>query len=123
MIEGDAGTTSALADIVPCDMLLLCGMFGNITMHDVEATIDATPTLLAPGANVIWTRRSVPVDLTPRIRDRFAAQGFTELDFINPDDDKFTVGIQRFVGTPETFVADHHLFDFVGYATMIERGE
>lgn len=123
MIEGDAGTTSALADIVPCDILLLCGMFGNITMHDIETTIDATPSLLARGANVVWTRRSVPVDLTPAIRSRFAARGFTEVDFVNPDDDKFTVGSQRFDGEPKTFVADHHLFDFVGYATMIERGE
>lgn len=122
MVERDAGTTSALAEIVPCDVLLLCGMFGNITMHDIETTIDATPALLAPGAAVIWTRRSVPVDLTPPIRDRFAAAGFTEVDFVDPQDDKFTVGTQRFTGVSQPFVADRHLFDFVGYATMIERG-
>ena len=123
VIEGDAGTTSALAGSVPVDVLLLCGMFGNISMADIEATVDATPSLLAPGATVIWTRRSVPTDLTPRIRQRFTERGFTEIDFVNPDDDKFTVGTQRFDGTPEPFLADRQLFDFVGYATMIARGE
>jgi hypothetical protein len=68
-------------------------------------------------------RRSVPTDLTPRIRQPFADLGFTEIDFVNPDGDKLTVGTQRFDGTPEPFIADRHLFDFVGYATMIERGE
>ena len=123
VIEGDAGNTSALADIVPVDVLLLCGMFGNISMADIETTIDTTPCLLTSGATVIWTRRSVPTDLTPRIRQRFTDLGFTELDFVNPDDDKFTVGTQRFDGAPQPFVADRHLFDFIGYATMIERGE
>ena len=123
VIEGDAGNTSALAGIVPVDVLLLCGMFGNISMADIETTIDASPSLLAPGATVIWTRRSVPVDLTPRIRQRFADLGFTEIDFVNPDDDKFTVGTQRFAGDPTPFVVGHHLFDFIGYVTMIERGE
>jgi hypothetical protein len=123
VVVGDAGNTSSLADVVPCDVLLLCGMLGNISMADVESTIAAAPELLTAGATVLWTRRTVPTDVTPRIRGFFAAAGFTELGFVKPDDDKFAVGCQRLDAMPRPFVPDRQLFDFVGYAALIERGE
>lgn len=122
-LVGDAGNTSALAAIVPCDVLLLCGMFGNISMDDIARTIATMPTVLAPGATVIWTRRSVPNDLTPAIRATFAEHRFTEIDFVNPDDDKFTVGSQRLDGEPQRYEPGRHLFEFVGFREMIARGE
>jgi hypothetical protein len=77
----DAGDPAALAGATPADLLLLCGIFGNIADPDIEQLIRAVPLLLAPGGSVLWTRhRSVP-DGTPRIRALFAEVGVAEVAF------------------------------------------
>lgn len=46
----------------PVDLVLLAGVFGNISDGDVKATIDALPWVCAPGAVVVWTRhRRAPI--------------------------------------------------------------
>jgi hypothetical protein len=77
----DAGEVTSFADALPADVLLLCGIFGNISDDDIRRTVEAAPALCRPGATVIWTRHRRPPDLTPRIREWFAASGFDEVAF------------------------------------------
>ena len=77
----DAGEVTRFADALPADLLLLCGIFGNISDHDIQRTVEASPALCRKGAAVIWTRHRRPPDLTPRIREWFAASGFDEVAF------------------------------------------
>ena len=56
VVVADAGTTSAYAGAVPADLVLACGIFGNIVDTDIERTIRALPMLCAEGATVIGTR-------------------------------------------------------------------
>src|SRR6476659_7369793 len=63
----DAGTTRGYAGSVPADLVLLCGIFGNVSDVDVHRTIRALPQLCAPGALVVWTRHRRDPDLTPTI--------------------------------------------------------
>src|SRR2546425_5922070 len=49
--------------------------------EDVRRTVAHLPQLCARGATVIWTRHRRPPDLTPPIREWFAAAGFAELAF------------------------------------------
>jgi len=79
--QADAGDVANFADAPPANVLLLCGIFGNVSDADIERTVAVTPTLCAPGATVIWTRHRRPPDLTPRIREWFEASGFAELAF------------------------------------------
>jgi hypothetical protein len=79
--QADASRPESFADALPADVLLLCGIFGNISDTDIERTAAAAPALCAPGATVIWTRHRRPPDLTPRIRAWFASAGFEELAF------------------------------------------
>ena len=72
------------ADAVPANVLLLCGIFGNVSDADIQRTAQAAPALCAPGATVIWTRHRRPPDLTPRIRAWFQASGFDEVAFDTP---------------------------------------
>ncbi|MGH9250784.1 MAG: hypothetical protein ACRD0W_14855 [Acidimicrobiales bacterium] len=50
VLAADAGTTDSAVGAVPADVVLLCGVFGNITDDDIEGTIRATPMLCASGA-------------------------------------------------------------------------
>jgi hypothetical protein len=115
VVEGDAGTTATLVglDATPADVLLLCGIFGNVTDDDVEYTVRIAPKLCAEGATVVWTRHPTPPDLTVSIRQWFAETGFIEVGFEAPPEHRFGVGSHRLIAEPEAFPADLRLFRFV----------
>jgi microcompartment protein CcmK/EutM len=117
--EGDAARSRWYADDVPADLVLVCGIFGNISAADRARTIEALPGWCKDRGHVIWTRHRRPPDATPAIRAAFAAAGFTELAFVAPEGTVMTVGHHRLDGpagdasrTP--FDPDRTLFDFVG---------
>jgi hypothetical protein len=94
--EADAGDVTSFADALPADVLLLCGIFGNVGEADIRRTVQAAPALCAAGATVIWTRHRRAPDLTPRLRAWFAEAGLEEVAFDALDTDKLTaVGVHR----------------------------
>lgn len=110
--QADAAQSDIYADAVPADLVLLCGIFGNISDADVRATVRAAPQLCAPGAEVIWTRHRNEPDLTPSIRDWFAESGFQEVAFIAPHQDQWSVGAHRLVTEPHRLEPGRHWFTF-----------
>ena len=113
VLVGDAGTTDTYAIAVPADVLLLCGIFGNITDDDVDYTVRNASRLCEEDAVVIWTRHTEPPDLTVSIRQWFAESGFLELGFTAPPAWGFGVGCHRLIAEPEAFAAGLRLFRFV----------
>ena len=79
--RADAGTTDAYVDFVPAEVVLACGVFGNVTVDDIRRTVLSLPALCAGDATVIWTRHRRPPDLTPTIREWFEGAGFEEVAF------------------------------------------
>jgi hypothetical protein len=116
----DAGTADTVADVVPADVLMLCGIFGNVLDDDVRRTVSALSGLLTPGARVIWTRgRRVDPDPTEwagdpseMVRRTFSDAGLVEETFVRPDDAEFRVGVHRFEG-PTVSDRPGWLFTFV----------
>jgi len=109
----DAGTTDAYAGHAPADLVLLCGVLGNVSDADAHGTVDALPALCAAGATVIWTRHRREPDLTPALRRRFAAAGFAEESFTSPQDGRWSVGVHRLTRAPEPLRPSQRLFEFV----------
>ncbi len=66
IVEGDAADPKRYDGAVPADLVLLCGVLGNISDDDVHATVRALPQLCQTGGTVVWTRSRRPPDLTPR---------------------------------------------------------
>jgi hypothetical protein len=117
VVQGDAGTTSAAVGVAPVDLLLLCGIFGNIADEDIATTVAAVPTLLAPGGTVIWTRGTREPDMTPRVRSWFAAAGVRETAFVaNEPRPSWSVGAGVLDGPSRPLAADQGLFTFRGDA-------
>src|SRR5690606_4792745 len=56
IVAGDASSSDAAIGAVPADIVLLCGIFGNIADTDIEHTVRMAPMLCAAGATVLWTR-------------------------------------------------------------------
>lgn len=112
VVVRDAGVSDAYAGAVPADLVMVCGVFGNVPDDDVRRTVLALPTLCAPGATVIWTRHRRPPDLTPAIREWFAESGFEERAFDAPDGPSWSVGVHVLAAEPRAFEPGLRLFAF-----------
>jgi len=118
VVAGDASMTDAYKGAVPADLILMCGVFGNITADDIANTIRHLPQLCALAATVIWTRHRQPPDLTPHIRRTFERHGFEEVSFDGDGSSPFGVGANRLIGSPQPFQAGVRLFEFIGYDVL-----
>ncbi len=112
IVEGDASYVGAYAGYVPADLVLLCGVFGNIPDADIFHTIACTPQLVAHRGIVIWTRNRRAPDLTPAIRRAFAGAGFREEAFLAPEGSLWSVGVARFEGRSAPADPAEKLFTF-----------
>jgi hypothetical protein len=112
VVCGDAGDTSSYVGAVPADIVMVCGVFGNISDADIHATIAALPGLCRSAAYVLWTRHRREPDATVWIRRLFGEVGFEELSFFAPADLHISVGTNRFVGEPRTLSGSRRLFTF-----------
>jgi hypothetical protein len=110
----DAGMTDAYLGAVPAQVVLACGVFGNITDDDISRTVTALPTLCAADATVIWTRHRRPPDLTAAIRGWFRAAGYVQEALESPAGTSFAVGVHRLASAPGAARPGQRLFSFVG---------
>ena len=114
VICADASITDNYEGAVPADIILACGVFGNISNDDVERTIAYLPCLCATGATVVWTRAHDPnADVPSKIRRWFDQSGFEEVSFDAPDHDTFRVGTHRLTAAPRRLKRGARLFRFI----------
>jgi hypothetical protein len=96
-------------------VLLLCGIFGNVSDRDIRRTNQAAPDLCRAGTTVIWTRHRRSPDLTLRIRAWFASAGFGEIAFDALETDALTsVGVHWLGRDQAAGLPDGRLFSFLG---------
>jgi hypothetical protein len=110
---GDAALTDAYAGAAPADIVLVCGVFGNIADDDIERTIGALPQLCREGGAVIWTRHRRHPDATPSVRRWLAAAGFEERAFESAGPGSYAVGMHTLARASEPLVPGVRLFTFL----------
>jgi len=120
VVAGDAALTDHYQGIAPADLVLLCGVLGNITDEDVAATIVYCTQLCATGATLIWTRHRHPPDLVPQICTWLEASGFEQL-WLSDSDAGFGVGVHRLLEQPRPLLTGRRMFTFIGY-DILRRG-
>jgi hypothetical protein len=110
----DAGLTNSLEGAVPADIVLLVGIFGNISDDDIEQTIAVSPQFCNAGATVVWSRGREASDRNDAIRAWFAAHGFAEIDYATLDAAyRPALGAFRFEGQAQPLVPDRKFFTFL----------
>ena len=112
VIAGDAAIVGNYVDLVPADVIVACGIFGNIEDDDIKNTIRGLRQLAAPGARVLWTRHRKAPDLTPAVRSWFGEAGFEDVAFDHEEGRSFGVGTQRFAGVTAPLEPENRLFTF-----------
>jgi hypothetical protein len=116
---GDAGLTTTWHDVVPVDVLMLCGVLGNVSDDDVRRTLAGARLVMRPSGTLIWTRgAAVPHDPTEVagdpaewVRGLLLDAGWEERAFVTPDDASFRVGVHTWSGLAEGTPPDR-LFEF-----------
>ena len=93
-MTGDASLTDAYAGLVPADLVLACGVFGNISEPEIRRTVACCAQLCATGGTTLWTRGRGEPDLVPRICGWFSEDGF-ELSWLSDPGVKYGVGAHR----------------------------
>jgi hypothetical protein len=111
--RADAGWSTCYVGLVPADLVLLCGVLGNIDDAAVQRVLAVLPQLCTPGGTVVWTRTREQPDLTVAIRRWLRQLRFEEVSFTAPDDVLFSVGRHVFRGASQPLVEDVRLFEFV----------
>lgn len=114
VVEVDASTSDPYEPYVPANIVLACGIFGNISDRDLEYTVRHLSMLCSPGASVIWTRHHKQPEVIARIRTWFEKSGFEDLGFDAIENEKkMGVGVSRLRGTPKPFAPARRFFTFV----------
>ncbi|MFJ9678478.1 class I SAM-dependent methyltransferase [Streptomyces sp. NPDC101194] len=120
VVTGDASLTDHYRGMAPADLVLICGVFGNITDEDIERTVATCTQLCASGGTVVWTRNRAAPDRVPLICDWFEQRGF-ERQWLSGPDAGYGVGAHRFTGEPLPPAEGFSMFDFVGYDVLKAR--
>lgn len=115
-VNGDATLSSNYAGAVPADLVLVCGIFGNLAdTAALERLISNLKFLAKTGAYVAWTRgHRDGIAYSDVVRDRFQAANFEEVDFRLTETGDMGVGLHRYLGQSEPLPSHEHLFVFSG---------
>jgi hypothetical protein len=117
VVTGDAARTSQYADLAPADIVLACGLFGNLTNADIERTVGYCTQLCKTGGTVVWTRgrwaRGAP-DLVPQVCAWFEDRGFDPV-WVSGPRYRECCGAHRFTGSPAPLEPDATMFSFTVY--------
>jgi hypothetical protein len=114
IVTGDAALASQYAALVPADIVLACGLFGNMTDTHVEATIGYCAQLCALGGTVIWTRARWAPDLVPQVCAWFEERDFEQVWLSGPGYRQCT-GAHRRTAPPIPLDQDAVMFAFTNH--------
>ncbi|MHB1434618.1 MAG: class I SAM-dependent methyltransferase family protein [Thermoplasmata archaeon] len=112
-LQADAAESPAYLGAVPARLVLVCGVFGNISNDDVRRTVFGLKQLCERDSIAIWTRGRWAPDLVPDIRRWFSEAAFEELTYIEVPNSTATVAAHRFRGEPAPLTWTGKLFSFL----------
>lgn len=116
LINGDATIAANYVGAVPADIVIVCGVFGNLAEEaELNRLLDNLSFLSKQGAFVIWTRgHSQGIPHSDTVRKFFRASGFEEVNFKLTATGDMGVGIHRYLGENLAVPKEQQLFVFSG---------
>jgi hypothetical protein len=115
-INGDATISSNYVGAVPADIVIVCGVFGNLANEaELNRLLGNLSFLSKQGAFVIWTRgHSNGIPYSETVRKYLRESGFEEVDFKLTATGDMGVGIHRYIGENVAVPKEERLFVFSG---------
>ncbi|MDF5737855.1 MULTISPECIES: class I SAM-dependent methyltransferase family protein [unclassified Nostoc] len=115
-INGDATLATNYVEAVPADIVIVCGVFGNLADEtELNRLLDNLSFLSKPGAFVIWTRgHSNGIPYSENVRKILGASEFEEVNFKFTATGDMGVGLHRYLGENLAQPKEQQLFVFSG---------
>jgi len=117
-INGDATSSNAYVGAVPADIVLVCGVFGNLPDEaELRRLIGNLKVLAKPDAFILWTRgHSQGIAYSEVVRQQFREANFEEIDFRLTATGDMGIGLHRYRGETAPLPENQTLFVFTGVA-------
>ncbi|MBW4690920.1 MAG: class I SAM-dependent methyltransferase family protein [Lyngbya sp. HA4199-MV5] len=114
--QGDATLSDHYAGVVPADLVIVCGIFGNLADEAaLQQLIGNLKFLTKPGAFVPWTRGNRgDIIYSDIARRNFEAANFDEVEFRLTATGDMGVGLHRYRGETSPLPKNEHWFVFSG---------
>lgn len=115
-VNGDATLSSSYIGSVPADVVLVCGVFGNLADEaELRRLIQNLKFFAKKDAFVIWTRgHSQGISYSEIVRKQFREAEFEEVDFRLTSTGDMGVGLHRYRGEDLPLPKEQTLFVFSG---------
>lgn len=115
-VQGDATLSDNYAGAVPADLVIVCGIFGNLADEAaLQQLIGNLKFLAKPGAFIPWTRGNRDgITYSDIVRRHFEAAHFEEVEFRLTATGDMGVGLHRYRSETAPLPTNEHLFVFSG---------
>ncbi len=116
LINGDATISDNYVGAVPADIVIVCGVFGNLADEaELNRLLTNLSFLSKQGAFVLWTRgHSNGIPYSETVRKFLRSAGFEEVNFKLTATEDMGVGIHRYKGENVAAPKEQQLFAFSG---------
>ena len=116
LINGDATIADNYVGAVPADIVIVCGVFGNLADEaELNRLLTNLSFLSKQGAFVLWTRgHSNGIPYSETVRKFLRSAGFEEVNFKLTATGDMGVGIHRYSGENVAAPKEQQLFAFSG---------
>lgn len=115
-INGDATAAANYVGVVPADIVIVCGIFGNLAdENELNRLLGNLGFLSKKDAFILWTRgHSNGIAYSETVRKYFREFGFEEVNFKLTATGDMGVGIHRYLGENVAVSKEQQLFVFSG---------
>jgi hypothetical protein len=112
-INADATDYSTYKDFVPCDVILVCGVWGHVPAEERAGLVRGLAAFCKPGGSVVWTRGiSKGVSRLEDIQSQFEAASWEQVDVSATPDGSWVVGTHRYRGPSLEAPRTGRIFNF-----------
>jgi hypothetical protein len=112
-LHADATLYATYQVIGLADIVLLCGVWGHVPVHERTSVIRALTCLCKPGGTVIWSRAVAKgIERLEQIQSLFVAPSWERIELSFTPDNSWAVAAHRYRGPVVNLPTDGRIFHF-----------
>jgi hypothetical protein len=112
-IQGDATDFATYKDILPSDIVLVCGVWGHVRPEEQLSLVKALGKFCKPGGTVIWSRGlKRGMERFTELQALFERNSFERVGESFTPDGKWGVCTHRYMGKPVEVPTSGRIFNF-----------
>ncbi|WP_075738823.1 class I SAM-dependent methyltransferase [Streptomyces acidiscabies] len=117
VVTGDASLSDHYVDFAPADIVMVCGLLGNVVRADMKRIIDHCTALCRTGGTLVWTRTR---HFGTPLQQWLAEQEFEPV-WVSGPEVEHGVGAHRYRGETRQLASGVSMFEFIGYDVLDAR--